>query len=88
MIRFFIKYSLNIIRFIFNKANCNVGPLKRILTFLEAFWTKNRYLNQCWDIFLKNKNEKKREKPRFSTKEKTRKKRDFSQNKTRKKEKK
>jgi hypothetical protein len=43
---------------------------------------------QCWDIFLKNKNEKKREKPRFSTKEKTRKKRDFSQNKTRKKEKK
>ena len=61
MIRFFIKYSLNIIQFIFNKANCNVGPLKRILTFLEAIWTKNRYLNQCWDIFLKNKNEKNRD---------------------------
>ena len=30
-------------------------------------------MEQCWDTFLKNKNEKKREKPRFSTKEKTRK---------------
>jgi hypothetical protein len=25
--------------------------------------------DQCWDIFLKNKNEKKREKPRFFPKE-------------------